>query len=311
MKHKVKEKHRRSIVGAKQTFGFLLLAALLLSIRPANAAELVTNGSFETGNFTGWVTTNATNPFLIWSVSTAGAGGGFIPVPVVTSPQHGTRDAWQGIASNAGSSFILYQQVTLPAGTAQLRWRDRFQDNLSEFCGGSGEPLCGTVTYRVDIVNTSNVVLQNLLTITAPANGNTDTGWQLRYANLNAFAGQTIRVRFMTTPTVTWDGPGQLEVDVVSIQAPAIFTAAGVTVSGRALNSFGRGVPRSVVTLTGPDGVVRSAITNPFGNYSFEDVPAGETYVLSISDKRYLFGEPTRVVTVTDDLSNVDFTALF
>ena len=196
----------------------ILCVVFVCPTNSSKAAELMVNGSFEMGNFTGWTATNCSNSFINWNVSGPGAGGGFIPVPVVTSPVDGTRVAWQGIACNAGSPSILFQQVTLPAGTAQLRWRDRFQDNLFEFCGGSGEPVCGTVNYRVDVTNTSNVVLQNLLSITAPANANTDTGWRIRIANLSAFAGQTIRIRFMTTPTVTWDGPGQLEVDAVSLR---------------------------------------------------------------------------------------------
>jgi hypothetical protein len=219
--------------------------------------------------------------------------------------------AWQGIACNAGSPSILFQQVTLPpATTAQLRWRDRFQDNLSEFCGGSGEPACGTVTYRVDVLNTSNVILQNLLSIVAPANANTDTGWQIRIANLNAFAGQTIRIRFMTTPTVTWDGPGQLEVDAVSLQAPALTTSASVPVSGRVTTADGQGISKTVISLDDGAGYTRTAVTNAFGYYSFDDVPTGRTYSVSVSSKRYQFVTPTRIIALDDAVSGLDFTAM-
>lgn len=289
----------------------LMLGVLACSATSLRAAELMVNGSFETGNFTGWTVTNASNSFINWNVSGPGAGGGFIPVPVVTSPVDGTRVAWQGIACNAGSSYILFQQVTLPpATTAQLRWRDRFQDNLSEFCGGSGEPVCGTVNYRVDIVNTSNVVLQNLLSITAPANANTDTGWQLRIANVTAFAGQTIRVRFMTTPTVTWDGPGQLEIDAVSLQAPALTTSASVQIGGRVLTAGGQGISKTLVSLEDGAGFTRTTVTNAFGYYSFDDVPTGRTYSVSVSSKRYQFVVPTRIVALDDEVSGLDFTAM-
>jgi len=289
----------------------ILTVSFSLLSGTAKGAELMINGSFEMGNFTGWTATNAANSFINWNVSGAGSGGGYIPLPVVTSPVHGTRVAWQAIACQAGSSYVLFQQVALPpATTAQLRWRDRFQDNLSEFCGGSGEPVCGTVNYRVDIVNTSNVVLQNLLSITAPANANTDTGWQLRIANLTAFAGQTIRVRFMTTPTVTWDGPGQLEIDAVSLQAPGLTTSASVSVGGRVLDSNGRGISKTTVVMDDSSGRVRSAITNPFGYYSFEDVPTGQTYTLVVLNKRYQFSNPTRVMTVNDAVNDADFNAL-
>lgn len=291
--------------------GVLLFAIFAFPANGVSAAELIVNGSFETGNFTGWTTVNASNSFINWNVSGPGAGGGFIPVPVVTSPVHGTRVAWQGIACNAGSSYILYQDVAIPAATtAQLRWRDRFQDNLSEFCGGSGEPVCGTVTYRVDVVNTSNVVLQNLQTWVAPANSNTDTGWQLHIANLTPFAGQTVRIRFMTTPTVTWDGPGQLEVDGVSLQAPSLASSASTTVRGRVIDSNGNGIAKTLVVMDDSTGLSRTAITNPFGYYSFEDVPTGQTYSLSVSSKRYQFVNPLRILTIMEAVNDADFNAL-
>lgn len=295
--------HQRSI--RYLAFAFIIA----FSFSAGRAGELMVNGSFETGNFTGWTTTNATNPFLNWSVSGSGAGGTFVPVPVATQPMDGTKVAWQGIASNAGSSFSMFQQVAIPAGTAQLRWRDRFQDNLITFCGHSGEPLCGTVTYRVDITNVSNVVLQSLYNVTAPANAATDTGWHIHFANISAFAGQTIRVRFMTTPTVTWDGPGQLEVDAVSLQSPALPTAALVSVSGRATSFDGQGIKGSTVTITDPAGITRTALTNSFGYYQFVDIEVGSTYIVSIGNKRYLFPDSPRVISVTDQLSGLDFVA--
>lgn len=292
------------------TFAICAIVAISILTNKTRAAELITNGSFETSDFTGWTATNCANPFLTWQVSGAGAGGGFTPGPVATSPVHGTRVAWHGVACNAGSSSVIYQQFTIPAATtAQLRWRDRFQDDHTTFCGGGGEPACGSVTYRVDIVNTSNVVLQNLQTITAPANSFTDTGWRIQVRSLNAFAGQTIRVRFMTTPTVTWDGPGQLEIDAVSVQAPAITTSANVSVGGRVMRADGMGIAKTTVTITDSSGIARSVLTNPFGYYLFEEIAAGEAYTVSVSSKGNTFASPSRIVSVSDTLSDVDFIA--
>ena len=83
--------------------------------------------------------------------------------------------------------------------------------------------------------------------------------------------------------------------------------AAGVTVSGRVVTSDGRGVRNAVVTMTDPQGGVRRAVTGSFGYYRFADVQAGETYVVAVSSKRYQF--TPRVLSVTDELSNVDFIA--
>ena len=92
----------------------------------------------------------------------------------------------------------------------------------------------------------------------------------------------------------------------VAIVAPS---AASVSVGGQVLTADGRGISKVRVSLTDPDGSVRTALTNPFGYYRFDEVQAGETYIVSVQSKRYQFSNPTQVVTVLDELSNVDFTA--
>jgi hypothetical protein len=270
----------------------------------AAAVELVTNGSFETGALTGWTAVNGINPWRNWTVSTAGFGGGYSPLPVATSPQHGTRDAWQGVAGNAGATFTLSQDVAVPAGTSSFTWKDRFQQNLTTYCTIS---TCGTNIYRVQILNTSNVVLQTLYTSTALPVTNHDTGWQTHYFLLNAFAGQTIRIRFSTVVSAFYDGPGQLEVDAVSIQSPAVPTAANVSVGGRITTASGIGIKNTGISLTDSQGNIRTAISNPFGYYKFDNLTAGETVVLSVSSKSYSFDNPTQVLTLDDNVTNVNF----
>ncbi len=82
-------------------------------------------------------------------------------------------------------------------------------------------------------------------------------------------------------------------------------TAAGVTVSGRITNANGQGVRGATVVITDPTGSRRSVTTGSFGFYSFEDVEAGQSYVIGVTSKRYRFG--SRVVNVTDSLTDVDF----
>jgi hypothetical protein len=43
--------------------------------------------------------------------------------------------------------------------------------------------------------------------------------------------------------------------------------------------------------------------------YRFGNIPAGQTYVVTVRAKRFGFERPSRVVSVTDDLAGVDFTA--
>jgi len=87
-------------------------------------------------------------------------------------------------------------------------------------------------------------------------------------------------------------------------------TAAGVSLGGRVLTADGRGVQNARIVVTG--GALsepRYAVTGTFGYYNFEDLPAGQTYVVTINSKRFTFASPSRVVNVTDNVADIDFIA--
>jgi len=88
-------------------------------------------------------------------------------------------------------------------------------------------------------------------------------------------------------------------------------TAANVTIGGRVLTPHGQGIRSARLMLTGPDGSIRFSSTGSFGFYRFNDIPVGATYVLTVFSKRFAFTNPTRVVTVHDQLENLDFVADF
>ena len=82
-------------------------------------------------------------------------------------------------------------------------------------------------------------------------------------------------------------------------------TATGVEVSGRVTTPDGTGLRNARVNITDSQGVVRSATTSSFGYYRFDDVAAGESYVVSVASRRYRYAP--RVVQVFDTLTDVDF----
>ena len=85
-------------------------------------------------------------------------------------------------------------------------------------------------------------------------------------------------------------------------------TAANVSVTGRVVGVEG-GIRGVRVVLTDAGGASRAAVTNQFGVYSFEDVAAGQTVIVSVSSKKYVFDVETRVLNVLETLSDVDFKA--
>ena len=89
-----------------------------------------------------------------------------------------------------------------------------------------------------------------------------------------------------------------------------VFTvsSAGVAVSGRVLTPDGRGLRNAEVSITDSNGSKRTATTSSFGYYRFDDVEAGETYVIGVTSRRYRFA--SRLVQVADPLTDVDFVGM-
>lgn len=283
----------------------ILAAAALGYAQSVRATELITNGGFETGNFTGWVATNASGSWFDWNAVAAGFdSGGFFPP---TAPPVGLREAYQGTASSANSPYTLDQTITIPAAsTASITWRHRLRVDLFNYC--TTVAACGTVVYQVQILNTSNVVLQTLYSFTAPGRQISDTGWQYNLRNLNAYAGQTIKIRFRTVASITFAGPGQMEIDAVSVQTPGVTTAATATLSGQLTNSYGQPISGAAVKLS--DGTTTwTTLSSSFGYYQFTDVATGMTYVLDANSKQYSFATSPLAVNVNGDVANLDFQA--
>lgn len=86
-------------------------------------------------------------------------------------------------------------------------------------------------------------------------------------------------------------------------------TAAEVSVGGRVLTADGRGIQNARVTLIFPNGTAQTSLTGSFGYYRFDELPVGQTYVLTVSSKRFIFVNPSQFVTVTEELTELNFIA--
>lgn len=92
-------------------------------------------------------------------------------------------------------------------------------------------------------------------------------------------------------------------------ESPLAPTAAPVSISGRVTTSFGRGIKNVRVTMIAPSGEIRLAVTGPFGYYRFEEVPAGESYIIGVEAKRFTFVQSSQLVNAYENLTGVDFVA--
>jgi len=86
-------------------------------------------------------------------------------------------------------------------------------------------------------------------------------------------------------------------------------TAAGAVVGGRVMTADGNGIRNVIVTIGFSGGETRRTLSSSFGYYSFVDIPAGSAYTISVSAKRFRFGQPVRILTVQGDMDDIDFIA--
>jgi hypothetical protein len=88
-------------------------------------------------------------------------------------------------------------------------------------------------------------------------------------------------------------------------------SAANGGISGRVITAGGRGIGKTTVTVSG-GSLARpvNALTNAFGYYDLSGFEAGQTYTVSVTAKGVTFANPTRIVTVQDDLAGVDFVSI-
>jgi hypothetical protein len=80
------------------------------------------------------------------------------------------------------------------------------------------------------------------------------------------------------------------------------------TVTGQLVSQSGRGVPKAVVSMVGPDGIARMTTTNPFGYFRFGNVASGRTYTIFVSNKKTTFNP--QMITVNSDINSLILTSV-
>lgn len=179
------------------------------------------------------------------------------------------------------------------------------------FVNPLGVPVCTTVTLTEGSLENDFLFAVAYLGSYNPAAPSTnylaDWGTSNRIIpmtmSFNVPAGATVVIVVVGNTAALTGTPYTLDVSGLRLAAP---TAAAVSVSGRVTTGAGIGIGSASVTIAGQNGSPRTVRTNPFGYFRFDDVSAGQSYLLSVSAKRYRFAP--RTITVGDDLTGVDFT---
>jgi hypothetical protein len=120
--------------------------------------------------------------------------------------------------------------------------------------------------------------------------------------NLNTIGASTgVKTLTITNPD------GQQTTTAITILAGP--TAGHVTASGKVLSAAGMGLANAQVSVTTETGQRQTALTNAFGHFSFNDLLAGQTYIFTVSHKRYTFSNPSQAVNLQEDRDDIIFIA--
>jgi hypothetical protein len=152
------------------------------------AATTIVNGSFETGDFTGWDTQDLEIADFRLRVGGAGLTPGyglFLSAP--TDGSFAGLHGWGGFSSNG--IIHIAQDITVAPTETTLRF---------DYRGGWQWSCCSDRTFRVTIEPTGGgTALATFPFLTAPAGtSNADTGALVGSVDLSAFVGRAIRVSF-------------------------------------------------------------------------------------------------------------------
>jgi hypothetical protein len=188
--------------------------------------NLITNGGFETGTFSGWTVTNngSGSCDTDWRVSSLGGGsstgcGGANNYGLTNpgSPVEGQYAAYNSFDGNGPQIFRLSQQIVIPTSIATATLGFWHSESWNMLNGGSI-----VRTFNVDFFDSlGTTLLNNAFTFTANPGTLGDNPWTLVSQNVTSFLsnhqGQTLRLAFTNTIPEYFTGPAGFGLDAVSL----------------------------------------------------------------------------------------------
>ena len=202
--------------------GLSTTASFSLTIYPQGT--LVTNGSFETGDFTDWVATDIGTPFVPIQVRANGYSPGYGLFSCAATD--GVYSATSGFDGGGPGTIQYAHDITVSATTPLLAFDYRVGWDMFDYTG-STQPRTFTVTVQP---SGGGATLATTVELTAqPDTIDLDTGVLHGTVDLSAYAGTAIRVCFNINVPEYFTGPGFFELDNVRLTSspfPVISTGS-------------------------------------------------------------------------------------
>lgn len=190
----------------------------------ANVTEnLISNGDFETGNFSGWVNVvNGQNRYAINNDGSASSPRRALPAPVSGNySAFSSRDFF----FSTGLTNTLYQNVTIPAGAgvATLSWTHEIENFAAAFSASQ--------RFRVMIQNTAGTTNHAVAFTTTVGDPNSQAASQHSF-DLLPWAGQSLRISFVVEGLANHLEVQVDDVEVVVDTASEVYLNLGVLGGG-------------------------------------------------------------------------------
>lgn len=182
------------------------------------------------------------------------------------------------IRLDAGSIISAGYNLIGTNTTVEVRFPAGNPNAANDIVGTSAGPISPNLGPLADNGGTRRVPTRSLLN-SSPA---IDKG-----NSFGSFADQRGLARpvdLVSSPNAA--GGDGADIGAFEAQAP---TAAAVSITGRIETPEGSGLTNAIVMLSDANGNVRPARSSSFGYFRFDDVTVGETYIVTVSSKRYTF----------------------
>ncbi|MHC4838357.1 MAG: hypothetical protein ACYTF3_09280 [Planctomycetota bacterium] len=187
----------------------LVLAVCGLAAPQADAQ--IVNGSFETGDFTGWTVTDLPSPFWPMSVATAGFspwGGFFLTTPTdgIFVMENGFDGDGPGVIRMTQDAFIDQPQLAMDIRAAADLFS--FGATLPRTFSVVIEPAGGGAALQTDLLYTAPVgIITN------------DSGNLPVTVDMSSFLGSTVRIALEWNIPENFSGPGHFQVDNIRLES--------------------------------------------------------------------------------------------
>lgn len=226
-----------------RVFVLISLGFCLIGFIPtAYAAQVIVNGGFEIGDFTGWSATSSNahldpgvpgNCDRPWAVTNTGAGSPSLAGThcfTVANPI-GIFAAYNSFDGDGPQTFTLSQSFAVPAAgltSAILSWAETYRVNNTGLPRQFNINIVGSSTVNVfnETFSPTGIDYQQLTFLTH----NQDIA-----ALLNGFPGETVQILFVAMIPETYTGSGGFGLDAVSLDLVAVPEPMGLALFGLSL----------------------------------------------------------------------------